>query len=67
VDVRIDFLRRLELDDEVHLWEIEPSAGHVRRHQALELTLLERVERDFTLLLSDVTVKHLHLHRQLGL
>lgn len=62
MDVCIYFFRGLELDDEINLREIETSTGNVCCNKTFEFTLFEGVESDFSLLLSNVSVKDLHLH-----
>lgn len=59
VDVGLCFLRRLKLDYEVYVWNIEPPRSDVGRHQHLELVLLEPLHCDLTLVLRNVAVHDL--------
>lgn len=56
VDVGLDILRRLDLDNEVHVWNIEPSRRDVGSHEDAELVFLESVKSHLSLALRNVSV-----------
>lgn len=56
VNVGLSFLRRLKLDYEVYVRDIEPPRSNVGRDQHLELVLLEPLHRDLTLVLRNVAM-----------
>jgi hypothetical protein len=67
VNVCIDLLGRLELHDQIDLRDIESSSCHVGGNEALQFSLLEGLEGDFTLFLRDVAMQNLRLLFQVGL
>lgn len=59
VDVSLHVLRRLHLDNEVNIGDIEAAGGDIGGDEDVELTLLEALEGDLSLILGDVSVHNL--------
>ncbi len=59
VDVRVDVVWGRQLDDEVDERNVESSGSHVGCDHALDLSLSEGLENNFSLLLRDVSVKNI--------
>jgi len=58
VHVTLDILGRLDLDDEVEVWQVDAASHDVGGEQHHYLVLPEEVHGDFTLLLRDVSVEY---------
>jgi hypothetical protein len=61
MDVSLGVLRRLDLDHQVDVGDVEAAGCDVGGDQDGELALLESLEGDLTLVLGDVTVHHLNV------
>jgi hypothetical protein len=59
VNVSLNILGGLYLNNEVDIGNIESSGGNIGSNKDAELVLLESLEGDFTLVLSNVTVHDL--------
>jgi len=59
VDVSLDVLGRLDLDYEVDIGDVEAAGGDVGGHEHVELTLLEALKGDLSLVLGDVSMHDL--------
>ena len=56
MDVGLGLLRRLDLDNEIDIGDVESARGNVGGDEDAEFALLEALHSDFSLVLSDVTV-----------
>jgi hypothetical protein len=59
MDVGLSILRRLHLDDQVNVGDVESSRGHIGGNQNAELVFLESLQSDFSLVLSNISVHNL--------
>lgn len=66
MNIGLHVLGRLQLYNEVHLGNVEPSCCDVGCDEALEFALLKGFEGDFALLLGDVAVEDLGLLLEVG-
>ena len=62
VDVLLDRVGQLVVDDRLHAADVQPTRGHVRRQQHVDLLLLELLESVQPRSLRHVTVKLAHPH-----
>lgn len=60
MDVCFRVLWWLNLDNQVHIWNIETSGSDICCHQNLEFTLFKPLNGDFPLILGDVSMHDLH-------
>ena len=67
MDVGIDFFGRLELNNEIDLGNIEASCCNIGGNQAFEISCLEALEGNFSLLLRNISMKHLSFLLEVGL
>jgi hypothetical protein len=58
MDVRLHLLGRLQLNDQIHIGDIQSSAGHISCDQHSELSFLKPPESDLSLTLCDVSMHH---------
>ena len=56
MDVGLSLLGWLNLDDQVHVGDVKTTRGDISGDKHAELSFLESLHRDLTLVLSDVTV-----------
>lgn len=66
MDIIIDVLRRLELQDEIHRWDIQSPRCHICCHDSLYLSCPELPECHFALVLRDVSMQHMSLPHKFG-
>ena len=66
VDVRVDVVRRRQLDDEVDEGDVESSGCHIGGNHALYLSLSEGLEDDLSLFLRDVSMEHIGVHLEVS-
>ena len=59
MNVGLRFLGRLNLDDQVNIWDVKTARGDICGDKDAELAFFEALHSDFTLVLSDVTVHDL--------
>ena len=58
MDVRLYLLGRLQLNDQIHIGNIQSSAGYISCYQNSELSFLEPPQRYFSLALRNVSMHH---------
>ena len=61
VDVGLSLFGRLELDDEVDIWDVKTTRGDICGHEHSEFALFEALHCDFTLVLGNVTMHDLNV------
>ena len=67
VDVGIDFFGGFELNNEIDFGDIEASCCNIGGNQAFEISCLEALEGNFSLLLRNISMKHLSFLLEVGL
>ena len=65
MDVRLYLLGRLQLNDQIHIGNIQSSAGYISCYQNSELSFLEPLHGQLSLKLSDVSMHGLAGHLEL--
>lgn len=58
MDVCFNFFWRLNLNDKLDTRDIKASGSHISSNETLKFTILESLQSDFSLILSNVAVHH---------
>lgn len=61
MNVGLNFLGGLNLDNQVYIRNIKSTRGNICCDKNLEFTLFESLHRDFSLVLSNITVHHFNI------
>ena len=56
MDVSLRLLRWFDLDNQVNVWDVKASGSHIGSTEHSELAFFEALHRDFSLVLSDISV-----------
>ena len=67
MDVGIDFFGGLELNNKIDFGDIETSCCNIGGNQAFEISCLEALEGNLSLLLRNISMKHLSFLLEVGL
>lgn len=60
MDVGFRILWWLDLDNQINIWNIEASWGHISSHKDLKLAFFKPFDGDFSLILRDVSMHDFH-------
>ena len=61
MDVGLSFLGRLDLDDQVNVGDVKSARSDIGSDKDSELAFFKALHRDFTLVLSDITMHDLNV------
>ena len=61
MDVGFGIFWRLKLNDKLDIWNVKASGSNISCYQDLKLVIFKPLERDLSLILSDVTMHHLKI------
>jgi len=56
MDVSLSILRRLNLDNQVNIWNVQSTGCNISGYENIELTLLKSLKGYLTLILCNVTM-----------